>query len=175
MTQPDDTKPQERHVHAYDAMLARVREVMHKAQPPLLQALENAQEKAVQLGELTREEADRIATYLRRDVEDAATYLGEHGDEFKDWLRFDLELVEDRVIDMFAHLVDQTRLQHELLALDAASSTWHTGEITGIGTLQCEACDEVLHFHKTSRIPPCPRCAGTVFGRQLPPDVSEDA
>lgn len=173
MTDQNDKHPPHHHVHAYDAMLARVRELMAQAQPHLARALDTAQEKAVALGELSREEADRIAGYLRRDLEDAAGYVAEHGEEFKDWLRIDLQLVEQHLFELTSHLVDQTRLQLDLMAIDAAASTWHTGEVTGMGTLQCERCDELLHFNKTSRIPPCPRCAGTVFGRPLPPHLSE--
>lgn len=169
MTDPNEQRSTQHHVRAYDAMLARVRDLMQQAQPHLSHALDTAQDKAVELDELTREEADRIAGYLRRDIEDAASYIGEHGEEFKDWLRIDLQLIEQHVFEQFSHLVDQTRLQLDLLAIDAAASTWHTGEITGIGTLQCEHCDELLHFSKTGRIPPCPRCAGTVYGRPLPP------
>ncbi|MEN8132051.1 MAG: hypothetical protein ABFS45_18110 [Pseudomonadota bacterium] len=35
---------------------------------------------------------------------------------------------------------------------------WHTGEITGIGTLECESCGKRIHFYKAGRIPPCPAC-----------------
>ncbi|MDH5595020.1 MAG: zinc ribbon-containing protein, partial [Gammaproteobacteria bacterium] len=42
---------------------------------------------------------------------------------------------------------------------------WHTGEVVGVGTLRCKACGELLHFHATGHIPPCPKCQKTVFNR----------
>lgn len=156
--------------NAYDRMLERARDFIYQSgedtRPLFSRAVEYARDKAVELGELTREEAEDIAEYLRRDVHDAASYLGEHGDELRDWLRLDIELIEDRLLDMFSAAVDQTKLELELLALRAAANTeWHTGEITGIGALECTACGEHIHFHQTGHIPPCPRCAGSVYRR----------
>ena len=42
---------------------------------------------------------------------------------------------------------------------------YHTGEISGPGTLLCVACGTELHLHKTGRIPPCPKCHATQFKR----------
>jgi len=155
--------------HAYDQMLERSKEYISQAskeaQPYLQRATQYAQEKAVELGELTREEAEDIAEYLRRDVQDAATFLGEHGDEIKDWLRLDLLLIEGKLLEMFSQVVDKTRLELDLMAMEANALGWHTGQVTGIGTLQCLECGEQLHFHKTGRIPPCPKCSHTEFNR----------
>jgi len=159
----------DKRIHAYDLMLERVKaflaETGKETQPYLQRATDYAKEKAVELGELTREEAEDIAEYLRRDVHDAATYLGEHGDELKDWLRLDLLLIENELLDMFSQVVDKTRLELHQLAIQSEVQGWHTGQITGIGTLECTQCGEHLHFHKTGRIPPCPKCAGTEFTR----------
>ncbi len=81
-------------------------------------------------------------------------------------MSFDLELVEERLLDVFAKVADKTRL--ELAQLEAQAKraeTYHTGEITSIGTLACHACDTLVHFKKTGRIPPCPKCHKTVFVR----------
>lgn len=159
----------EKRIKAYERMLERAKSVapltVGEKRPYLLRAIDYAREKAVELGELTREEADDIANYLRRDIHDAATYLGEHGHELRDWLQLDLLLIEDRLLDLFSHVVDKTRLELDLLALEAAASDWKTGEVTGIGTLECVECGELLHFHKTGHIPPCPRCNATTFRR----------
>ena len=156
-------------IHAYDLMLERAKtfisEAGKEAQPYLQRATDYAKEKAIELGELTREEAEDIADYLRRDIQDAATYLGEHGDELKDWLRLDLLLIENKLLDMFSQVVDKTRLELDRIALEADALGWHTGQITGIGTLECTQCGEQLHFHKTGHIPPCPKCSGTEFTR----------
>ncbi|MFZ5595166.1 MAG: zinc ribbon-containing protein [Pseudomonadota bacterium] len=156
-----------KHLHAYDRMMERVKATMaHAGYQNLRHAVETAKDKAVELGELTREEAERIGDYLARDIEDAGTYLADTGGELKDWLRFDLRLIEDRLLEMFTAAADQTKLELLMLAERARrASLYHSGEITGIGTLQCDNCGKLLHFHTVSHIPPCPSCHGGVFKR----------
>jgi isocitrate dehydrogenase len=40
---------------------------------------------------------------------------------------------------------------------------YRSGEITSAGTLTCNACGHEMHFKKTGRIPPCPKCHATEF------------
>ncbi|MEJ2554264.1 MAG: zinc ribbon-containing protein, partial [Gammaproteobacteria bacterium] len=123
-------------------------------------------EKAVELGELSREEAERIGDYLRRDLEDAGEYLADTGSELSSWLHFDVELVEDRLWEAFTAAADQTKLAYLELAQRAQrASEFHTGEVTTVGTLRCSSCGELLHFHGTGHIPPCPKCHSTRFTR----------
>ena len=113
------------------------------------------------------DEAEKVAAYLRRDLHDAAEYLESSGKTFSNWLTFDLQLVEERMLELFASVADKTRLELEQLAQQAEKSQqYHTGEITGIGTLYCESCGCEMHFKKTSRIPPCPKCHKTTFNRK---------
>ncbi len=158
-------------VAAYNRMLEQVRhagEVAEKeVKPALTHLLETAKDKAVELGELTREDAEKVAAWVRRDIEDAADYLrhSEAG-ELVDWLKFDIRLVEERLLELFTSVADRTRL--ELIRLRQAAERageYHTGEVTGIGTLACKGCGQVLHFHATGHIPPCPQCHGTRFVR----------
>ncbi len=160
----------DRLVHAYERMLERAKQTLRgSAEGSVLQhALEAAKEKAVELGELTREEAEKVGEYVLRDLHDAARYLADEERELADWARLDLLLIEADLLNRFSLLVDQTKVELEKLRLDAAAfGEWHTGEITGIGTLQCIQCGETIHFHKVSRIPPCPKCHGTVFRRVI--------
>ncbi len=41
--------------------------------------------------------------------------------------------------------------------------TCKSGEITSAGRLECKACGYEMHFKKTGRIPPCPKCHKTEF------------
>jgi len=155
---------------AYNRMLERVRERLHDldedARPALQRAIDHAEETASELGELSREEARKVANYLRRDLHDAAEFLEESSHELGDWLRFDLQLVERGLAQLFSQVADQARLELAELAMRAdALGEWHTGEVTGIGTLECKSCGEKLHFHKTGHIPPCPKCNGTRYRR----------
>jgi hypothetical protein len=151
---------------AYNLMLERARETMAAAGKGLRHGVDAAMEKATELGELSREEAEEVSEYVLRDLHDAAEFVSESGSELRDWLRFDLEVVEQSLADMFAQMVDHTKV--ELANLEQRATTlgeWHTGEIVGIGTLECKGCGEQLHFHHTGHIPPCPKCHGTKYKR----------
>ena len=170
MSEEDRKDPVDRMTEAYEQMLERVDEVLEKAEkntlPTLRRSLEHARERAVELNELTREEAEKLTGYLERDIKDAAEYLNKTGAEFRDWWRFDVQLIEQRMLDMFANVADRTRVELERLADRAReASSYHTGEVTGPGTLVCEQCGKELHFHKAGRIPPCPACRSTAFRR----------
>lgn len=162
--------PMSRMVSAYDRMLERVNVALEHAEhdtlPSLRRNIDQAREKAVELGELTREEAERIASYIERDVKDAADFLARSQQALADWLRFDLELIEHRLLEMFTNVADRTRLELGALAEQARRASMdHTGEIAGPGTLVCANCGKEMHFHKTGHIPPCPACRGTDFRR----------
>ncbi|MGD2119882.1 MAG: zinc ribbon-containing protein [Chromatiales bacterium] len=166
MTQENKNDPVERLVAAYETMLERVNKVTDRARPVLTDAIEHARETAVELGELTREEADKIATYVERDMKDAADFIVETGQDFRDWFKFDVQLIEDRLYEMFASVADQTSLELRNLAERAKrASRLHTGEVTGPGTLVCTACGGELHFKQAGHIPPCPKCQATEFKR----------
>ena len=171
MTEQDDKKAQEAEaaVNAYDRMLERVRAAMERAgenAARMQDHVTDAMEKTVELGELTREEGERVARYLKRDVEDAGRFLAEGGQAFRDWLHFDMQYIEGRMFDLFAQVADQTRLMQMQFAEQLKrAADYRTGEITGIGTLRCRECGKEMHFHKTSRIPPCPGCGATRFER----------
>lgn len=159
--------------HAYQRMMERVKlrlDEVRKAEqdiaPAIQQSIEHASETAVELGELTREEAQLISGYVKRDLEDAGHYLAKTGEDFKTWLRFDMELIEDRLLEWFGNTADRTRL--ELLAFDAPvkeSFSYQANEITGPGSLQCDNCGKQLAFHTAGAIPPCPVCGGSTFSR----------
>lgn len=157
---------------SYHAMLEQVKDLWHtaeeKALPTLSENVKKAAEKASELGELTKEEAEKIGGYIQRDLEQAGDYLSEYmaknGPQLENWIKNELEFAETQFAEMFANLADKTRIELDALADRARQvGVWHTGEITNVGTLYCQNCDEVLHFKKPGHIPPCPKCKGTVF------------
>ena len=162
------TPPNDKLAQAYDKLLEIMKKAWHdteaQALPPLKERLDQAAEKLSALGEITREEAEHVAEYVRRDLQEAGEFLSESGKSLKDLITFDLEFVESKVAEMFAQMADTTRIELDRLAERARQvGEWHTGEITGIGTLECKQCGELLHFEKTGHIPPCPKCHGSTF------------
>jgi len=153
-------------IDAYNNLLHRLFDPLSDASDKLKPNLEKKLEQAAELDELGREEIDTISGYLRRDIEAAAEWMAKNDEGLGDWLRFDVEQVEARTLEAFTQLADQTTVELKQLERQAnAVGEWHTGEITGIGTLVCKECGEELHFHKTGHIPPCPKCHGSVFKR----------
>jgi polyhydroxyalkanoate synthesis regulator phasin len=162
----------DRMVAAYDRMLKHTHDAIGEAQretvPRVREILEKARDQMVELGELTREEAAKVADYVERDVKDAAAYIAETGAGLRAWWRFDLRLMEERMLEAFTSVADQTSLQLREWAEQARRApAYRTGEVTGPGTLVCEACGEALDFVKAGRIPPCPKCGGTAFRRAV--------
>jgi len=155
---------------AYERLLETamedVEKLEHKTGPALHALIDKAREKLSELGEFTEEELDKVSEYLKRDLRDAAEYLAETGEEFKDWLGFETRLIGDRLAELFARAADQTTVELNLLREQAELAGYHTGEVTGPGTLVCDACGEELQFHRPGHIPPCPKCGGTSFHRK---------
>lgn len=173
--------PVDRMVEAYEAMLTRVHEAAETAEektvPWLRESLSAARDRAVELEELTREEAERVSRYVERDLHDAASFIAETGQEFRDWASFDWRLIQNRMLEMFAGMADQTGEALRGFADQAReASLYHTGEITAPGILECMACGETLHFEKTGHIPPCPKCQATTYRRRTkgPADTEKE-
>lgn len=157
-------------ITAYERMRERTQKFLDENTqdflPNILEALEAAKEQAIHLGELTKDEAELINSYLHRDLHDAGEYIKQQRGELGDWLRFDVEQIEKRIWDSLSLLVDKTTIELDQIKERAERlGEWHTGEITGPGTLVCSACGEEIHFHKTGHIPPCPKCHATVYKR----------
>lgn len=159
-------------IDAYERMVKRTGELFEQAEqestPRLRQVIEKVRDNMVELGELTREEAVKVADYVERDIQDAARYIAETGDNLRAWWHFDVDLMEQRLLDLFALAADQTRVQLQNWAEQARqASVYRTGEITGPASLVCNACGTRIHMQKAAQIPPCPKCHGTAFTREV--------
>lgn len=171
MTDPDDLSTREKWQRAYDDMLMRVKTAYEEAEestrPALQRFIHKARDTAIELEELSRDEAEKTAYYLQRDLQDAGRHLAESGQELGDWLRFDVDQLEDRLLSVLSLVADRTRL--EMLQFEHDIETglaWNSGEVTGPGTLVCAGCGESVRFHATGHIPVCPQCGKTVFYRK---------
>jgi len=167
-----DNQPskEDRLIAAYDRMLDSLHTQIEKwegaAKPALHHLVETAKQSASDVGELSREEAEQIGDYIKRDIQDAAHHLANTEEDLGAWFRFDLERIEDGLLQAFRNVADKTSLDLAQLQQDLHQSVlYHTGEITGPGTLHCTACKRPIHFHGTGHIPPCPSCKHTEFQR----------
>jgi len=159
-------------VKAYNDMVTYLHEDLGDASKTLARGLEAAREKVSEIGGLTQDEIHKVADFVQRDIEDAAQALAaeeqktDDEDSLSEWLKFDIQLIENFAIDAFMSVADKTRI--ELAKLEQAakvSNIYLSGEITAPGTLICEQCGTAINFKTTSEIPACPKCAGKTYRR----------
>lgn len=151
--------------HMLEAALHEAHREEHSA-PALQRIIDAIRHDIGKLHKLTEAEADKLADYLKRDLTDVATYMHRTGKELRDWLGFDLAVLEEQLRSNFARAADASTVEILKLKRHAETAEYHSGEITGPGTLRCDACGEILHFHQPARIPPCPRCRKARFHRR---------
>ncbi len=151
---------------AYSRMMERLTQTGEDIVPGLQQRIESVAETAVELQELTREEASLLSAWLKRDLEDAGHYLAETGHDFKRWLRLDVELVEDRLLDWLQQAADRSRLEiQEFKERINPDHDYRSGEITAPGVLQCRHCGTEKELSGVAVIADCDHCGGRVFRR----------
>jgi len=152
----------------YENIVKDLRESKEKTTEAFHKIIDEARDKAVELGELSSDDATRLADYLRRDLSEAINSISETGRELKDWLGFETALLETEILDRLLDIADPTTVELFKLKLESQSTpAWHTGEITGPGTLVCDNCGEKIHFYRAGKIPPCPKCHETSFHREI--------
>jgi len=164
------TDTTEKLVKAYNQILETTKEIVdmtqREATPAILDAMDKAKDQVADASELTSEEIENVGDYLKRDLHDAAEYIAAGEQGLEDWLRIDALYIEDSLLKMFSHMVDETALAlTQIRQNKELTSNWRAGEVVGIGALVCKDCGKVLHFKKTAYIPPCPKCGHTEFKR----------
>lgn len=107
----------------------------------------------------------QIQDAVHRDLHSAGQDFSETKQELKDWLGFELQLVEDSLLELLNKVADQATITLLEWKQDQAKRSLHTGEIAGPGILICDSCDKQLQFHHAGHIPACEQCNSTVFYR----------
>ncbi len=160
-------------VDAFEHMVENVSESMHDAEealaPTVDEMVHNAKILARDLFALTQEDAEMLADTLKRDMHKANKTLNQQGKELREWLSFDLTLIEDRFIDMIARAADKTWLDFRAFEQEnqPKASIYRSGEVCNAGSFACKHCGETLRLSGTGRIPPCPSCGRKKFHRVI--------
>ncbi|OQW75219.1 MAG: hypothetical protein BVN35_08945 [Proteobacteria bacterium ST_bin11] len=158
-------------IEAYDDLMGHLYEAMDDTLHSVADALEIAKEKTSALGGHTQEEINKIADYVMRDVEHVATAPAapahqQKNDSWSEWLKFDIDLIENFALNAFMDIADKTKVK--LAALEMEAKLYHpykSGEVAGPGTFVCDACGKQIAFKSTSILPACPECKGDSFSR----------
>jgi vacuolar-type H+-ATPase subunit H len=162
----------DRLVTAFDHMVDQVSDAIHDAEealaPTVDEMVHNAQQLARELFTLTQEEAESLGSTLKRDMHKANKALNQQRKELKDWLSFDLTLVEDRFIEMIARTADKAWLDFRAFENENhQASVYLSGEICNAGRFSCSNCDNSLDLPKTGQLTRCPKCNHSEFYRVI--------
>jgi len=164
------TDPKDKLLQAYNHMVDELHAAVEKAEetlsPTIDEMLQNAQRITKKAYALTQDEAKNISEHLKRDIAHAREYMQTDGKEFRQWLNFDIQQMENRFGDFLSKAADKTWIDFSALKIMSKKKTiYKTGEICSAGTLRCLDCGQQMKFTKSSHIPPCPKCHHTSFER----------
>ncbi len=161
-----------RALEAYDRMLERVESRFADADRHTLDTLRREIDEAVEfeteLKRLTRDEASLLAAYLRRDLEHLVTFAGGTGEGLKEWLQFDLSLLEHKLQELLFSIADKTRLDTLELEQKLENSDithYLTGEVATAGMFRCVNCNHMKCLTATAQLEPCEACESHYFER----------
>ncbi len=153
---------------AYNDFMAYMYEATDDTLHTIADKLDSAKEKISEVGGLSQEEISHISDDVSRDVHHAAHSLPDNSDDsLSEWLKFDIELLEDFALDSFLDVADKTRVELAELAQKAKlySHPYKSGELTAPGSLSCNKCGKIIAFKSASVIPDCPDCGAKTFIR----------
>jgi len=153
---------------AYNDFMEYTYEAMDDTVHSIADNLEAGKVKLSEIGGLSQEEINHIADAVSRDVHHAANSLTDNSnDSLAEWLKFDIELLENFALDSFLSVADKTRLELNKIAKQAEkyTHTYKSGDLTGPGSFRCEKCGKVIAFKEAGIIPECPECGAITFVR----------
>ncbi len=161
------TMIKENFIQAYNNLMQHLHETLGDTDYSTATALEIAKDKTSAQGDFTEAEIEQVSGYVTRDLDHAATSLNPQSENsFSEWLKFDVDLIENFALDAFMDVADKTRLELAILEQQAKQvHIYQSGEVTGPGTFVCVNCNKEIAFKSTSHIPDCPHCQATSFVR----------
>lgn len=159
----------------YDRVLLRLTKDLENTEAGSWDLLQEKIHDAVELElaaeEMTRDELDLLKAYLARDLKKLGYYANETGEGLAAWLGFDLNVLEQTLIEQLKLIADQTRIGQEALRerLDHTDEQYMAGELATVGTLECLNCGIQFNLYKTEKIKPCNDCGDVYFKRVSAP------
>ena len=153
---------------AYNDFMEYMYEATDDTIHSIADTVDSAKEKISEIGGLSQDEISHVADAVSRDIHHAANSLPDNSnDSLTEWLKFDIELLENFALDSFLEIADKTRIELAQLSQTAKqfSHPYKSGELTAPGTLCCEKCGKVIAFKSASIIPECPDCGANTFIR----------
>ncbi len=147
----------------YDQLAARFKELFEagaeKSAEMAQATMEKARQQLTAAGAFSEEQGKNLKTFLERDFAQVATSMRAEARE-----KLNPSRVGAGALSSLSALLNMAGS-----ALSSAAEktqkviSCRSGEITSAGTLTCQACGHEMHFKKTGRVPPCPKCHATEF------------
>lgn len=147
----------------YDLLAERFRELFESGAEKSAEyaqlAMERARKQLTSAGAFSEEQGKNLKAFLERDFAQVATSMRDGAKE-----RFNPSRVGAGALASISELLNFAGSALSTVAERAKKAiSCRSGEITSAGTLTCLACDHEMHFKKTGRVPPCPKCHATEF------------
>jgi len=155
----EDAMPEDQ----YDELAERFKELFEagaeKSSEYAQIAMEKARQQLTAAGTFSEEQGKNLKRFLERDFAQMA-------DVMKHWAKeeFNPSRVRSGALASLSTLLNVAGSALSSIAERTQKAiSCRSGEITSAGTLTCNACGNELHFKKTGRVPPCPKCHATEF------------
>ncbi|MCB0218952.1 MAG: hypothetical protein KDH09_04600 [Chrysiogenetes bacterium] len=163
------TPEQKEELDLYERLAKETRKAFEKASKKSAEALDEslafARKEIDRAGEFSKEQLDKAEIFLKRDLEETAGDFERLGDKASELLH--PSRLGAGLLDLSTQLLNNASDALKKLASRADSArTYHSGEITGPGTLVCKGCGKEIHLKATGHIPPCSGCAKTEFSKK---------
>lgn len=158
-------------VDSYGKVITRLEKSIAKAENQSWETLKDEVDKAVEfeqgVANLTKEEASLLSAYVKRDVSQLLHFVSETGKGLREWLRFDLDLLESKLRKTLLSIADKTTVDLDQLErrLHHDVGTYVAGEVACPGVLRCNDCGKMVCLVETTHIDSCHKCEGIYFQR----------
>ncbi|GAV21184.1 isocitrate dehydrogenase [Mariprofundus micogutta] len=147
----------------YDLLAARFKELFEagaeKSGEVAQATMEKAREQLTAAGTFSEAQGKNLKAFLERDFSQMANTMRNEAKE-----KLNPSRVSAGALSSLSALLTVAGSALTSIAERTQKAvSCRSGEITSAGTLTCNACDHELHFKKTGRVPPCPKCHSTEF------------
>ncbi|NWF35798.1 NADP-dependent isocitrate dehydrogenase [Mariprofundus sp. KV] len=147
----------------YDELAERFKELFEagaeKSSEYAQIAMEKARKQLTAAGAFSEEQGKNLKQFLERDFAQVADVMRSEAKE-----KLNPSRVGAGALASLSALLNMAGSALSSIAERTQKAiSCRSGEITSAGTLTCRACGNELHFKKTGRVPPCPKCHATEF------------
>ncbi|NWF39380.1 NADP-dependent isocitrate dehydrogenase [Mariprofundus sp. NF] len=159
MGRAETAKPEDQ----YDELAERFKELFEagaeKSSEYAQIAMEKARKQLTAAGAFSEEQGKNLKQFLERDFAQVADVMRSEAKE-----KLNPSRVGAGALASLSALLNVAGSALSSIAERTQKAiSCRSGEITSAGTLTCSACGNELHFKKTGRVPPCPKCHATEF------------